>query len=111
MDIGPEFALAAATALVSIGVSWGVMKTKEKRNSNGHGLSKEDKEKIAELDLEIRSLKVLLLGVEGQGGIVNEIRSVRTSRHDLVNKVQALYGAVRSLTDSDPFEGLPRRED
>ena len=70
MDVGPEVALAVITVVFSAGGAWQAVKS-HKRNGE---FSEKDKKKLEDLDLEVRGLKVLLLGVEGQGGIVSEIR-------------------------------------
>lgn len=39
-----------------------------------------------------------LLGIEGQGGIIGEIKLLRERSHDLANEMASLSGTVQELT-------------
>jgi hypothetical protein len=82
--------LAVIAAGISIGMGWASVKYfMDKRNSNGNGNGKYEV-----LSIEIQALKVLLLGVQGQGGLVMEIRDLRLARHDVNNAIQTLQNKM-----------------
>lgn len=46
----------------------------------------------------VDSVRQALLGVEGQGGALSEIKLLRERSHDLANKMTILSGTVEQLT-------------
>lgn len=46
----------------------------------------------------VDGIRAALLGVEGQGGALTEIKLLRERSHDLANKMAILSGTVEELT-------------
>lgn len=93
--------LAVIAAGISIGMGWASVKfflDKKNGNGNGNGNAKHE-----ELSVELQAIKVLLLGVQGQGGLVMEIRDLRLSKHDTNNAIQTLQNKVYILEQRVAF--------
>ena len=94
--------LGIITVAFAIGMGWATVKIfiskKEKENGGGRTA-----EKIQELDMEIRAMKILILGLEGQGGLVEEVKALRRARHQAGNEIQnitnKLYVVEQRLKD------------
>lgn len=84
--------LAVIAAGISIGMGWASVKYFiEKKNGNA-GRNRD--ERYEDLAIEIQAIKVLLLGVQGQGGLVMEIRDLRLGKHDTNNAIQLLQNKM-----------------
>lgn len=86
--------LAVIAAGISLGMGWASVryfmdKKFQTQNSNGNGNGKYEA-----LSVELQAIKVLLLGVQGQGGLVMEIRDLRLSKHDVNNAIQTLQNKM-----------------
>jgi len=46
----------------------------------------------------VDQLRQALLGIEGQGGIISEVKMLRERSHDLANRMAALSGELHELT-------------
>jgi hypothetical protein len=87
--------LAVIAAGISLGMGWASVRyfmdkkfQTQPQNGNGNGA------KYEAISIEIQALKVLLLGVQGQGGLVMEIRDLRLSKHDVGNSIQTLQNKM-----------------
>lgn len=91
--------LTVLTAGIAVGMGWASVKYfMDKKNGNGNGNGKHE-----ELLIELQAIKVLLLGVQGQGGLVMEIRDLRLSKHDTNNAIQTLQNKVYILEQRVAF--------
>jgi hypothetical protein len=86
--------LAVIAAGISLGMGWASVryfmdKKFQTQNGNGNGNGKYEA-----LSVELQAIKVLLLGVQGQGGLVMEIRDLRLSKHDVNNAIQTLQNKM-----------------
>jgi len=86
--------LAVIAAGISLGMGWASVryfmdKKFQTQNSNGNGNGKYEA-----LSVELQAIKVLLLGVQGQGGLVMEIRDLRLAKHDVSESIQTLQNKM-----------------
>jgi len=92
--------LPVVVASISIGMGWASVKyfmdrmDKKPTNGNGNGNGNGKYEALA---VELQAIKVLLLGVQGQGGLAMELRDLRLSKHDTNNAIQVLQNKVYIL--------------